>query len=342
MKNRVAKLVAIKKIELFEEDVPSLREGELLVEMKAAGICGSDRHYFLHGGLGSFKQLLPMYMGHEPSGVVIDANGSPNFKTGDRVAIEPARHCNDCEWCVRGQYNLCLKSEFMGANAPGAFADYIVIHEKQAEKIPDSMSFEMAALMEPLGVALHAFNLIKPTPQESVIIFGCGSIGLSMLYLLKKSGFNKIYMIDRLKYRAEFAERFGATKSFAVEEDYLAEIKKLTLGKGTQLSIDAAGDELSINGCIQTASINGKVLLIGIPEDDYVPFNPHKMRIKQLVLQNVRRSNQTLADCLSIVGEDKKLLDVVSHRFKLDDIQKAFETVANYSDNVLKCMLTKN
>lgn len=229
----------------------------------------------------------------------------------------------------------------MGANMQGAFSQYLVATVDQLEKIPDTMSFETAALLEPLGIAVHSLNMLKnPSPQESVTIFGCGSIGLSLLYAMKKLGFTQIYMIDRRAYRAQFAMQCGATKTFTVDEDYAATIKNLTDGEGTQINIDAAGDELSINGCIQTAKMNGTVALIGIPETDFVPINPHKMRIKELTLQNVRRSNRTMPECLRLTDGDETIKKMISHRFPLEEIQKAFEFVADYKDNVIKCMIT--
>ena len=110
MKNRVAKLTQIRKIEIFEEEIPKLQEGQLLVAMKSVGICGSDMHYFKEGGLGSFKNPLPMYMGHEPSGVIVDSNGSKLFKDGDRVAVEPGMPCITSYWSLKGKHNLDRKS----------------------------------------------------------------------------------------------------------------------------------------------------------------------------------------------------------------------------------------
>ena len=196
MKNRVAKLVQLRKIEIFEEEIPKLKEGQILVAMKSVGICGSDMHYFKEGGLGSFKNPLPMYMGHEPSGVIVDSNGSSKFKDGDRVAVEPGMPCVTSYWSMKGKHNLCEKGTFMGANSQGAFADYVVVEELQLVKIPDSMSFNLASLLEPLGACLHTANLLEPKFTESATIFGSGPIGLCMFSILKKMGLKEIYMID--------------------------------------------------------------------------------------------------------------------------------------------------
>jgi L-iditol 2-dehydrogenase len=342
MKNRIAKLVEIQKIEIFEEELPKLEKGQLLVAMKSVGICGSDMHYFKEGGLGSFKNPLPMHLGHEPAGVVVDSNGSLLFKDGDRVAVEPGMPCVTSYWSLKGKHNLCDRGTFMGANAQGAFADYVIVDELQLVKIPVSMSFDLASLMEPLGVCLHTANLIEPKFTESATIFGSGPIGLCMFSILKKMGVNEVYMIDKLKYRVDFAKEFGATESFLLSDDYTKKIKTLTKGFGTNITIDTGGTTESIDGCINMASVNGKVALIGIPESDWISYNPHKMRTKELTIKNVRRSNQTLDDCVKHYTNDLDIEKIVSHRFKFEDIQTAFETVASYGDKVLKCVITNN
>lgn len=339
MKNRVAKLVDIRRIEIFEENIDALPKGKLLIAMKSIGICGSDMHYFKEGGLGSFKSPLPMYMGHEPAGIVVDSNGSQNFKDGDRVAVEPGMPCISSYWSMKGKHNLCEKGTFMGANAQGAFADYVIVDELQLVKIPDNMSFNLASLLEPLGVCLHTANLIEPKFTESATIFGSGSIGLCMLSILKKMGLKEIYMVDKLKYRVDFAKNFGATDSFLLDDSYIKKIKELTNKKGTNISIDTGGTSESINGCIDVSSINGRIALIGIPELDFIDYNPHKMRTKELTIKNVRRSNQTLEDCVKNYTNDIEIEKIISHEYNFEDIQKAFELVADYKDMVLKCII---
>ena len=339
MKNRVAKLVDIRKIEIFEEDIDVLTDGKILVAMKSVGICGSDMHYFKEGGLGSFKNTLPMYMGHEPAGVVVDANGSKKFKEGDRVAVEPGMPCISSYWSMKGKHNLCEQGTFMGANAQGAFSDYVIVDELQLVKIPDSMSFNLASLLEPLGVCLHTANLLKPKFTESATIFGAGPIGLCMFSILKKMGLTEIYMIDKLQYRVDFAKKFGATNSFLLDDSSVKKIKHATQNRGTILSIDTGGTSESINGCIDVSSINGRIALVGIPEADFVDYNPHKMRTKELTIKNIRRSNQTLDDCVKNYTNDVEIENIISHEYDFENIQQAFDLVADYGDEVLKCII---
>ncbi|MEK7669382.1 MAG: alcohol dehydrogenase catalytic domain-containing protein [Patescibacteria group bacterium] len=341
MKNRVARLVEIGKIEIFEEELPPLQKDEVLVAIKSVGICGSDIHYFLEGGLGSFKQKLPMEMGHEPSGVVVDSLADGEFNERDRVTIEPGRACFFCSWCVKGKHNLCENVKFMGANAPGALADYVIVHRSQLAKIPAKMSYKMAALLEPLGIGLHAANLIQPKNTESVVIFGAGPIGLCLMKILQKAGMSEIYMIDILPYRVKFAEKMGATKAFLFR-DAIAEIKKLTNNRGTTYTFDAAGAQDSITACGELVSVGGTIGLIGIPTDDFIKYNPHRLRTKEIRIQNVRRSNQTMHDCVKLFSNDFELEKIITHSFDFKDVQKGFDLVSAFKGNVIKCVITND
>lgn len=341
MKNRVARLVKVGSIKIFEEKLPPLQKDEVLVAIKSVGICGSDIHYFLEGGLGSFKQKFPMEMGHEPAGVVVDSLADGEFKKGDRVTIEPGRACLFCSSCLKGKHNLCLNVKFMGANAPGALADYAIVHKSQLAKIPAKMSFKMAALLEPLGIGLHAANLIKPKNTESAAIFGAGPIGLCLMKILQKAGMSEIYMVDILPYRVKFAEKMGATKSFLFR-DAITEIKKLTNSRGTTYTFDTAGTEDAITACGELVSIGGTIGLIGIPTRDFINYNPHRLRTKEIQIQNVRRSNQTMQDCVKLFSNDFELEKMITHSFDFKDIQKGFDLVSAFKGNVIKCVITNN
>jgi threonine dehydrogenase-like Zn-dependent dehydrogenase len=228
----------------------------------------------------------------------------------------------------------------MGATAQGAFADYVVVEELQLVKIPDNMSFEVGALLEPLGVCLHTANLVKPNFTQSATIFGAGPIGLSMLSILKKMGLKQIFMIDKLSYRVQNAKVFGATDAFLINDDYISKIKKYTDGFGTHHAIDTSGVDQTIEGCINLVSTGGIISLIGIPTKDKLEYNPHKIRTKEIIIQNVRRSNQTLEDCVKLYTDDYDIDKMITHKFSLENIQQAFDLVAAYEDEVIKCMIT--
>ena len=327
MKNKIAKLVEVGKIEIFEEELPKLKEDEVLVKIKSCGICGSVLHYFKHGGLGSFKESMPMYMGHESAGIVVDGD----FKIDSRVAIEPGKSCVTSEWSIKGKHNLCNEGTFMGANTHGAFADFVIVDKRQLVEIPDTMSFNMAALLEPLGVALHSIKLINLNIFDNVVIIGAGAIGLSVMYICKLMGCEKIYIDDHHDYRLDFAKKHGGLSTHS-PAGFLGK-------KAASAVFDCAGNNDSINKCIVWAGVGSRLALIGIPTQDYVEYNPHKARTKEMILQNVRRSNITLLDCLRLFIDSNEPESMVTHEFELDDIQKGFELVSNRQDEVIKCMV---
>jgi len=336
MKTRAAKLVDVGKMEIEEEDVFPITDNSCLIEMKAVGICGSDLHYYIHGGLGSFKQKLPMEMGHEPAGVVVESK-SDKFKEGDRVAVEPGISCgNHCRHCEQGRYNLCDNIKFMGANDLGALRDYMALEEHQLVKIPDEMSYGEASLMEPIGIGLHCMNRINPQIGDSVTIFGAGMIGISALLIAKKIGIKRIIMVDPIKNRRETAEKFGASDVLDSDADCLENIKDITNGEGTSICIDAAGKDITINNCFSAAAPGGKVAIMGIPTSDYVALNPHKMRVKELDILNIRRNNLTLSKCVEMFSEDRSIIDLITQNSELEETQNAFKVCVNSPQNVIK------
>jgi len=199
------------------------------------------------------------------------------------------------------------------------------------------MSYETAALMEPLGVALHSTNLLAAKRTDTACIFGAGCIGISLIYVLQRLGVTDILAHDPLEYRSNNVKKYGVVSEFD-ESVFLQTVKEKTNGFGGTLVFDAAGTDKSLNGCIVSGSVTSKLAMIGIPEQDYISLNPHKMRTKEMTLQNVRRSNRTLDDCIELF-KDHSVDEMVSHRYDLDNIQEAFEVSSQYNDNVIKCMI---
>jgi threonine dehydrogenase-like Zn-dependent dehydrogenase len=229
----------------------------------------------------------------------------------------------------------------MGANAPGALADYVIVHKSQLAKIPAKMSFKMAALIEPLGIGLHTVNLLQPKSTENAVIFGAGPIGLCLMKALQKAGMREIYMVDTLPYRVKFGDTMGATKVYLFPTAVEA-IKKATNNQGTTYAFDTAGTQDSIHACGELIGISGTIGLIGIPTDDFVTYNPHRLRTKEVRIQNVRRSNQTLHDCVTLFSNDSELEKIVTHTFNLKDVQKGFDLVSAFKANVIKCIITND
>ena len=327
---RVARLVAINRMELFDEPMPHVRLGKVVVQVRAAGICGSDLHYFSCGGLGSRPASFPMSLGHEASGVVVASMYGSAFSEGDRVAIEPGLACGSCACCRRGMMNLCSNGEFMGAGQPGAFSEYLLTDERQLVKLPESVSYEEGAMLEPLGVAMHAVRMARVGLGESVAVLGAGPIGMCVAMVARYAGASLVYVEEPLEYRA------GLARTVLGAQDEMP-------SSGMDVAFDCAGMQRSVHDCFDCAAPGGRVVLVGIPTYDYLQYNPHVSRLKELSIINVRRSNVSLERCLALfVSRGLPLASLVSHIWPLEKIQEAFETAAEYRDGILKGVITFN
>lgn len=341
---KTACLTGIKKIKLIDLPMPSSKEGKVLVRIESCGCCGSDVHYYRDGRIGYAVCKYPHAIGHEPAGTVEKSFRGSSFKPGDRVAIEPGLHCGKCEFCLMERFNLCVNIKFLGTPPEqGAFQTALLLDEKQLVRIPDSMTYDEAAMLEPLGIAYHSIvNLSKIKPENTVAVFGAGPIGLLTLKTAKWLGCGTAFITDPLEYRLKFAKKHAAA-DFALnpeKTDVVDFIMDKTSGRGVDIAFDACGAQQAIDHCFASARIGGKAIMIGIPESDSVTYNPHPIRHKELEILNVRRSNRTLEPCLELVGGG--YIDVkpfITHKFPMDDIGKALEIAETYKDNVIKIMI---
>ena len=338
-------LVGLGKLDLLEIPTPKIEApDDVLVRVKSCGICGSDIHYYRNGQIGDAKCKYPHFMGHEPAGVVEDApKGSP-FKPGDRVAIEPGLPCGKCEWCKAELFNICPQVRFLASpGMPGAFQEHLAVKTSQLYKIPDSLGFDEAAVLEPLGVAYHAIaDLAELQFGETIAVFGAGPIGLLTLAFAKYSGASAGYITDPLDYRLQFAEDYAGADGTIdpASFDVVDSIMEMTKGRGVDITVDAAGTQQSVDHALACAAIGGRALLAGIPEDEILEYNPHLIRRKELRIFNVRRSNLALEQCIPFIeGGGMDLKPYVTHNYKLDQVAEAFDVVANYKDGVIKAMI---
>jgi L-iditol 2-dehydrogenase len=341
---RCAQLRAIGSFDLVECTPPEIKKGEVLVAVRATGICGSDVHYYRQGRIGDQVIDFPQQLGHESAGIVARAFSGSRFREGDRVAIEPGLSCGECEHCLAGCQNRCPSVRFLGSpGMPGAYAEYVVCDQRQLASLPDELSFDEGAMLEPLGVGLHAVRLAGLTPGETVGIFGAGPIGLVTLAMARAAGVRDIYLADRLAYRLAFAQReYGVEHVIdATRHDPAAYIAGNTGGRGLDCTFDAAGEQQTIDWTLEAARIGGRALIIGIPETDTIVVDPHGMRRKELLVRNVRRSNRTLEPCIDLVRRGiVSVGPMATHHFSLERIGEGFETVAGYRDGVIRAMVT--
>jgi L-iditol 2-dehydrogenase len=302
-----------------DEPVPVAGEKERLIRVKTVGVCGSDLHWFSGGEIGDAKLERPLVLGHEFAGELED---------GQRVAIDPAIPCGHCELCLHGHPNLCLSIIFAGyGTQDGSLREYMTWNEKCLFPIPDSLTFEDGAMLEPLGVAIHAVDLAHLKTGMTVGVFGCGPIGLLIIQMAKLAGATNIIATDKLLHRVDAAKALGADHAFlAGDNSELEEIRAATKGRGVDVAFEAAGVQETIDVSIAAVLNGGKVMLVGIPDDERISFSASATRRKGLTIKLVRRMKHTYPRAIELVS--KGLVDVrslVTHRFPLDRAIEAFK-----------------
>lgn len=341
---RVAQLVAPGRIELRTvADPPAqLPAGAALVRVRKVGVCGSDIHMFRHGRIGELLGKLPMTIGHEAMGqieaVAADVDRS---LVGRRVAIEPTLSCGRCECCLRGDPNLCTDYQFVGLPPhPGVTQPLLVHPARLLECVPDTMTDEQAVMLEPLAVAIWAADLGRVKLGQSAAVLGCGVLGGLTLMVLRRLGCHPIIVSERLTNRQALAKELGATHVIdATHAEAAAEIARITGGRGVDVVFEACGADQTAEQMVHAARPGGRCVVIGINDSDRLGFTHGVARRKGLDIRLVRRSRGTLPRAIDLVSAGLPVDRLVTHRFALDQAQRAFDLVANYGDGVIKAMI---
>jgi len=330
------------------DDIPEPRPGpgQVKVAVRAVGICGSDIHYYKHGRIGEVVVERPIIVGHEAAGEVAElGEGVEGLAVGQRVAIEPGHSCGTCEWCRTGRANLCPEVAFRSTPpVDGLMCEFAVLEARQCVPIPDALSFEEAAMLEPLQVSVHAANLMGTVPGETVAVVGAGCIGLGCMEMARVGGAAPIIATDTLGYRLDLARRLGAHETVNVaEEDPVEAVHRLTGGRGADLVFECTNRAAGAPQAYALTAIGGRVGLVGIPEEDEVTVDAHHPRRKELRVRYVRRSRHAARQAITLLADGR--LDVaswVTHRVGLEGAPAAFATVAEYADGVLKAVVLPN
>jgi L-iditol 2-dehydrogenase len=324
-------------------EIPPEREpeaGEVMVKICSCGICGSDLHWWAEGGVGERRAPYPMVLGHEPAGEIVAVGKDvEQFRTGDRVAIEPAITCGECEYCRSGRANLCLTSRFMSSgNVWGLFREYATIPVANADPIPASLSYDEATLIEPLSVILHLYELQPLSVGEVVAITGAGPIGMLAGAVARMRGAAQVIIADPRPHRRAMALKMGAT--VAVEPgQFASSVLDLTSGRGADLAIDAAAKRESLSACFGAARKGAACILIGIPSERNMPVDLHAAMGKELRLQTIFRSNHNAAEATEMLAAGKIPFDLLTHRLPLAHTQSAFEMLEGYHDGCGKVVI---
>lgn len=342
---KAAVLTSPHTIEIQDRPVPAPGPGEVRVKLAAVGVCGSDVHYYEEGRIGDQIVEYPTLLGHEAAGVIDAVGAGVDWPPGTRVAIEPAVPCGQCECCHSGRYNICPNVRFLGTPPiDGIFEQYHLMPAHCCIPVPDNLSLVDAALLEPLGVGLHAVALARPSMGETAAVFGAGPIGLSTLLALRLTGVKQVFATDLVPERLAVASQLGADAVKNPNDgDVVQWIRNETGGRGVDVTFEAAGEQETLNHACRAAARGGRALLIGIPSGNELRLPMHECRRQELLMQHVRRSNGEAPRCLSLVASGRiELQPLATHFFPLERVTEAFDLVHNYADGVIRAVIQPN
>jgi L-iditol 2-dehydrogenase len=337
-------LANIRQIDIRDVRAPEIRRStDVLIKIKSVGICGSDMHYYSSGRIGSQVVEYPFTPGHEASGIIIETGTAvKSLKKGDRVAIDPAMPCNQCDQCLSGRHHTCRNLKFLGCpgQAEGALSEYLVMPESSCYKIADSLNFDQAVISEPLAIGIYAVRKPQAAGNKKAGILGFGPIGMSVYLAARYYQINDIYVTDRIDERLNIARQLGA--KWAGNPDKEDIVKGILEIEPMQLDyiFECCGKQEAADQAIDLLKPGGTLIIIGIPDFDQWSFNVEKTRRKEISIQNIRRQVDCTKLALDLLG-DKKInaAPMVTHHFSFGDAEKAFNMVADYEDGVMKAII---
>jgi 2-desacetyl-2-hydroxyethyl bacteriochlorophyllide A dehydrogenase len=322
----MAVVTAPGRVEFKKRALPPLGPHDVLLTVKASSICGGDLHLFK----GKHPLVsLPMAIGHEISGEVSEIGQAVSkVSAGDRVAVEPVIICEKCHFCLRGEYHLCQNIRYQYSAGQGGFTPYFVVSENWVHRLPDFVSYEEGALLEPLAVAVHAARKAQLDLGHSAAIFGAGGIGLFLLQVVKAAGCGAVFIVDILEHRLKTAMSLGANLTMnAFEEDPVEKIFKETEGLGVDRSFEAVGLEKTLQQSVQSLKKGGICVLIGLFEDPLnVNFPVNLFAQREIQVRGCRGYCGDFQVALELIKSGQvKLKPLISHQLPLNDLPRAFE-----------------
>lgn len=329
-------------------EIGPCQDDEVKVKVMAAGICGSDTHKMT----SKWKYPLPAIMGHEFSGYIVEKGKDvTNVEYGDRVVAIPFLPCNKCEYCSRGQFSLCEDHGMIGSKSFGCFAEYVNIKSSNVLAIHD-IDFEEAAMIEPSAVALHGVLSIQPRIGDVAAVFGVGTIGMLVIQWLKIAGVKEVIAIDISDEKLAQAVEMGCEKTInSSKENLIEKMNEYTNGLGVDIALECAGSKISQEQCLLVARKQGKVGYLGIAYAD--------IHLSEQAFENIFRRELTLkgswnsysapfpgeewTKSIEFIAKGRiNLKKLISHKYKLEDTQKAFNMIINREQAYGKVLIIPN
>ncbi len=320
------------KFEIVQMDKPVPKKREVLVRIMAAGICGSDMGPFT--GKDIERRRPGIIMGHEAAGIVeMAGEEADGWRPGDRVAINPQIYCNTCSYCRTGKYNLCNNMQLIGSSKRkflhGAMCEYICISDKQLIRLPDNVSYEKGALLDPIGNAIRVIRKGNVQIGDNVVVLGCGTIGLLILQTAGIAGADKVIAVSRSGKKSALAMEQGASHfvDSSNKEKALNEINEYTHGEGADVVIDAAGFTDTYDFAVSCCKKRGRVVALGY-DGTRLNFPLTNLIFKEIQLIGSTGFAEESSLALEFLSKGRVKLDkIISNRFPLEKTQNAFEAV---------------
>jgi L-iditol 2-dehydrogenase len=339
MKNQAAVLYAPHDMRIEERPVPRSGPREVLIEIKAVGVCGSDVHYYEHGRIGTYVVRQPLILGHESSGVIVDVGeGVSRERIGQRVAIEPGVPDGVCRQCRTGHYNLCPNVRFFGTPPiDGAFTNYVTILSDFAYTLPDQMSDEEGALIEPLSVGLWACRKAKLQGGDHVLITGAGPVGILAMKVALALGVTEITMTDISPQRLEVARQLGATRTVSVAQQSLVDA-----GVEADVLIECSGNQRALKDGIHALQPAATAVAVGMGPGEEASIPLSFIQNRELILTGTFRYANTYADAIALVASGHiDLKPIITGHYTLAEAEQALQATKNDPANIKSVVVPK-
>ncbi len=337
-------LTGIRQMEV--RDMPETtikKDDDVLLKIERVGVCGSDVHYYETGRIGSQIVQYPFIVGHECTATVKAIGRKVSrVKVGQQVVVEPAVSCHNCEQCKRGRENTCLNLRFLGTpgQGNGCLCEYIIMPERNCFPINGEITLEQGVLCEPLAIAVYSVKQFQMPENADVAILGAGPIGLSCLITAKAEGARTCYVTEKIPERVQVTRNAGATwVGNPDKQDVVKEILRQQ-SSGVDVVFECAGQQETIDQGIDLLKPGGKLILVGIPRIERISFSIDKIRRKEITIINIRRQNKCTQTAIDLVASGRVNVDfMITHRFRFEQTQDAFDMVAEYRDGVVKALI---
>lgn len=319
-------------------DMPRIGKDEVLVRIKAVGICGSDVHYYTTGRIGDFVVEKPLILGHECSGEIVEVGKNvEGLQLGDRVALEPGIPCRKCQYCKSGRYNLCPNVRFM-ATPPvdGAFVEYVAHPADFVFKLPEKTSYEEATLFEPLAVGLYSVVRAKVSFGGEILILGAGPIGLATLQAVVNIGGGRVTVADIYDFRLKKARELGADKVINPQQsDALDKLRS-----SFDYVFETAGSVVTTQQTVKLAKRGRKVILVGLPAQEAIEFNTNQIITKELDVLGIFRYANMYPKAVRLAEKGQvNLKTLISKKFPFPQTEEALKYARDNKESSIKTLV---